>query len=401
MLTAIYGFAVQPFIDFAIQYKWPLLFYLSVIFIIFLFRHKLDWQAPLMALYKTQFGVKAMKYWSEKHRELIKWLGYVGIGVGFTGMILIVFMLIQGLFKLFFVPDAPPTISLVIPGFSIAGTSIQIPLITGWLALFIVIAVHEFSHGLVSKAHGIPIKSSGLLIFGPLLGAFVEPDEKKLLKAPDYVQYSMYAAGPFSNILSWMVFSLFFLLVSMLVVAMTLPAGVELSTIIAESPSEIAGLQGGMIITSSQGHEVENTEEFLLTLETLRAGDSVSLVADGQEYEVIAGAREEESLSNKGMLGMTFSNKRVPAVEGPAYDVLLAIVRWFSGLIKWIVILNLGIGLANLLPLGPVDGGRMIQRLMTRLYGEKKGTKKWKLITKIVLFVILVLLLVPIIKSFF
>lgn len=400
MLTAIYGFAVQPLINFTLQNKWTLLFYLAIIFIIFLFRHKLEWQAPLMALYKTQVGVKAMKYWSEKHRELIKWLGYVGIGVGFTGMIIIVLLLVQGLFKLFFVPDAPPTISLVIPGFTIAGTNIAIPLIHGWIALFVVIVVHEFSHGIVSKAHGIPIKSSGILIFGPLLGAFVEPDEKKLLAAPDHVQYSMFAAGPFSNILSWAFFSVIYLLIGFLVLAMTVPAGIELSSVEAGSPAAIAGLTTGMTVIEARGYPVENTEEFLATLETLRSGDNVSFLADGTNYEVIAGAREG-SISDKGVLGITFTNKREPAQTGTFFGILTSIVNNVYLFLKWVIILNLGIGLANLLPLGPVDGGQMMRRLMTRLYGEEKGLKRWKNITKIVLFIIIVLLIVPFIKGFF
>ena len=143
-----------------------------------------------------------------------------------------------------------------------------------------------------------------------------------------------------------------------------------------------------------------NTEEFLLTLETLRAGDIVTFTADNTEYEVVAGAREG-SLSDKGVLGVTFTSKRVPAQEGTAYEILLAVIRWFSELIKWVVILNLGIGLANLLPLGPVDGGQMIRRLMTRLYGDEKGLQKWKRVSLIVLAVIIVLLLVPFVKGFF
>ncbi|MBR9703127.1 hypothetical protein GOV10_03765, partial [Candidatus Woesearchaeota archaeon] len=199
MLTAIAVNIGQFFIDFTIKYKVPLLFYLGIILLIYLIRKKLEWAAPLIGLYKTKVGINSMKYWSEKQGPFVRWLGLLGIGVGFTGMIFIVFTLLIGLFQIFDM-EAAPTISPVIPGFAIPGLGMTIPLVAGWLALFVVIVVHEFSHGVVSKAHGIPIKSSGLMFFGPLLAAFVEPDEKKLQEAPDYVQYSMYAAGPFSNV---------------------------------------------------------------------------------------------------------------------------------------------------------------------------------------------------------
>ncbi len=71
--------------------------------------------------------------------------------------------------------------------------------------------VHEFSHGVVARAHDINVKSSGLAFFGPILGAFVEPDDKELKSKPYKSQLSLFAAGPFSNIILWGVFSLIFL----------------------------------------------------------------------------------------------------------------------------------------------------------------------------------------------
>ena len=71
-----------------------------------------------------------------------------------------------------------------------------------WLiAIFVIAVVHEFSHGIVARAHNIPVKHTGLAFFGPIIGAFVEPDEKKLRAGKDITQYSVYAAGAFSNVI--------------------------------------------------------------------------------------------------------------------------------------------------------------------------------------------------------
>ena len=53
---------------------------------------------------------------------------------------------------------------------------------------------HEFGHGVVARAHGLKIQSSGIFLLGPLFGAFVEPNEKQLKKQNDIVQYSIYSA---------------------------------------------------------------------------------------------------------------------------------------------------------------------------------------------------------------
>ena len=56
----------------------------------------------------------------------------------------------------------------------------------------------------------------------------------------------------------------------------------------------------------------------------------------------------------------------------------------------WLFVLNLGIGLFNLVPLGPIDGGRMLQLAMHKIFrNEKKGDKAWKYISMLFLALIL------------
>ena len=59
-----------------------------------------------------------------------------------------------------FVPSAPPTMSLVIPGIQIPGSPVFIPFWYGILALFCVVVIHEFGHGIVARANGIKIQQT-------------------------------------------------------------------------------------------------------------------------------------------------------------------------------------------------------------------------------------------------
>ena len=72
--------------------------------------------------------------------------------------------------------------------------------------------VHEFSHGVVARAHNVEVKSSGFAVLGIVLpiipAAFVEPNEDKLKKEDAIVQYSIFAAGPVSNIFLAIIFFL-------------------------------------------------------------------------------------------------------------------------------------------------------------------------------------------------
>jgi membrane-associated protease RseP (regulator of RpoE activity) len=79
----------------------------------------------------------------------------------------------------------------------------------------------------------------------------------------------------------------------------------------------------------------------------------------------------------------------------------MKIFIWLVGLFSWIFMLSLGLGLANLLPIGPVDGGRMLGVSLMKTAGDKKGKLIWTKITMIMIIIILILLLTPILRTIF
>ena len=62
---------------------------------------------------------------------------------------------------------------------------------------------------------------------------------------------------------------------------------------------------------------------------------------------------------------------------------------WLVELIFWLFILNLGVGLFNLVPLGPIDGGRMLHVALLRVLKHKHAKHVWHA-TSIVIGVILI-----------
>ena len=105
-----------------------------------------------------------------------RWYMNVGVVVAFAAMIFITWTIISTLPSVFEIPS----VSIVIPGVEMPGSSIYIPFLYGLIALATVLIVHEFSHGIQAVGEKISIKSIGLLLFAILPGAFVEPDEDEL-----------------------------------------------------------------------------------------------------------------------------------------------------------------------------------------------------------------------------
>lgn len=376
---------------------WVLLFYIIIGLLIFINRKKWEVESKFILIYRTKFGIRFIDKFADKHKEFVKVLGYSAIGVGFVGMLVIVGFFIKGLYDLLFVPSAPPTMSLVIPGVQIPGSPIFVPFWYGIIALFIVIVFHEFGHGIVARAHGIPVKNTGLVFFGPLPGAFVEPDEKKITKAPSPVQVSMFASGPFFNaILAAIAALILFVILNPLMSSMVNPSGVQFTTIQEGQSAAIAGLKAGSTYTYINDQEMRDSTVLMETLSCSKPGDNVTLRNSDSIVTVMLG--KNPSGGDKGYMGVmgikTDYQLKNEGLRIP-YEALVILTT----LLEWVFMLSLGIGLANLLPLGPVDGGRMLHTTLVGMKGKDKGTKLWARISWITLVVLVILVLTPIIKS--
>ena len=385
---------------FAIDYRWPLIFYGTIILLIVLLRRKLEWQGFGMGIYRTRVGLRLMEQWGARYRGIIIVLGYVGIGVGFVGMALILWSLAQGVWRFLTDITAPPVVTPVIPGFSVPGFGLEVPLITGWIALFALLIIHEFSHGVVSRAHRIPVKSSGLLVFGPIAGAFVEPDEKRVGREHETVQYALSAAGPFSNILTAGIAALIVAIaIAPLTAMVTVPDGVTVKTVVPGYPASFAGLPEGAVIASVDGAQVDDREALGAHMEGVAPGSSVTLGTDRGEYVLATVENPDDPASS--YLGVTIEDHSGPRMAGLLGSALASVMLWIGLFFGWFILLSLGIGLANLLPIGPLDGGRMFRLAAEQVTGSRKrGDWWWRITSKVTLVVLAGLLLFPLVRWF-
>jgi len=392
---------IQELLAFLSSWKFVVVFYVILGIIIYIHRKKFAVENGFILLYRTDFGIKFINRIADKYREFIKVLGYSAIGIGFAGMLAISVLLLKGVYDLIFVPSAPPTLSLVIPGVQIPGSPIFIPFWYGVIALFIVVVVHEFGHGIIARSHGLKIKNTGFGFMGPLPLAFVEPDEKEVIKKDAVVQHSIFAAGPFFNVLLVaVVLVLSLLIISPIISLMVIPNGVTFDTIQDKYPAAQYGVEKGVTYTQVNGVSVKDSDHFVTALSCVKPNDTVVLANSNKTVTVIAGVSPTDS--SKGYLGVSgIKTDYKLKNEIWWYKGTYYILYMFSTLLEWVATLSLGIGLANLLPLGPVDGGRMIGKATIDINGKKKGMKIWATITVITIVVMLVLILVPIIKSVF
>ncbi len=346
-------------------------------------------------LYKTKIGIGLMEKIALKYRKTIEYVSYAGIIVGFIGMAAISFLLCSNLYKAIITPSAMPAVGLVLP-IKVKGTFF-VPFFYWIISILVIATVHEFSHGIVARKIGLKIKSSGFAFLAILLpvipAAFVEPDEKKLKTKSCRQQLAVFAAGPFSNlILGGIILGIFLLAAPPIVERIYDFQGVQVLDVTNASPAFNAGVSINETITGVDGKNVTYTEDFINLMSNKSAGDKILLKTDKKDYEIALGKNPK---NNQSYLGVSLSqkaefNKNLVKKIG---TFIPSAAIWIIGLLYWLYLLNLGIGIFNLVPVGPIDGGRMLQLVFRKIL-KKKGDKYFKAISMIMLIVIVANLLI-------
>lgn len=385
------------------EYPEIFLFYAFIIVLLFLFRKKIDTQAKFIFLYRMKWGLQWMDKYSQKYREWVILLGYIGVGAGFIGLLLISVLLLKNLYDLIIMPTAVSGVSLVLPGINVPGLGI-LPFWDWILAIFVIALVHEFGHGLVARAHQIEVKNTGLVLFGPVLGAFVEPNEKKLRKESDIIQYSVLAAGAFSNVLLACLALLFLaFLFAPLQQEMVNPVGFTFGSYYeGDFPFAQNQIKPGTLITGLNEVSTPGFQDFGEELSFYKPGDIVKVVTKDQTYSLTLAANPENE--KKSFLGIKEIKNEFEIKEkyqSGFWKVLYYFNNEITSFLKWLYLLSLGIGLFNLLPLPIVDGGRMTQVFLQRLKGSENGDKKYQQISLFFLLVLFLNLVFPFILKLF
>ncbi len=380
-------------LSFIQHHIYIILFYLILGVIILIFRKHFDVESGFILLWRTKLGINLMNKLSKKSRALVKLFGYSGIGFGFAGMLFVLYSLIKSAFTIFTKNNSTQSLSLVLPGTNIPG--IGVLSFSYWIiTLFVIAVVHEFSHGVVARAHKIRVKNSGLVLFGPIIGAFVEPSEKQLTKADPVVQYSVFSAGPFSNIL---LAGLAILLMNLLFIpafsSVSQSSGVYFSSIEKNMPAYNASIKPNVVYTYVNNVSINNSDKFLQFMMRTRPNETLVFKDINNKTYTL---KTVENPDNKalGFIGVVGINTKL--TPKPDRKESFKILNWIINLLKFLGVLSLGIGLFNLLPLGIVDGGRMLKAFLDDSFKDKKkSTKIWAVVSTLTLALILFDLIMP------
>ncbi len=305
-----------------------------------------------------------------------------------------------------------PAINLPWPGINP-----YLPIVYGWIALFVGMIVHEVAHGVQARVAGVPVKFVGIifLIFLPI-GAFVELDDKELEKVGLKKSVKSLAAGPGTNFVTAIVS-----LILLLFIASSLQPivdGVLITQMDRDGPAYKAGIMPGDIIISVNGQNTTTLDSFVRAVEPYyRPGENLTLTVVREQGRVLnftftLGVNPENG--SRGYMGvynyLSFRNVlevynnaiyRFPSREVMLYMVIPTLpwasasipfsemlykyyysttilglnYHYIMNLLYWIWFLNFNLAIFNALPIYPLDGGIVFKFLCKRMLGSRVGDR--------------------------
>jgi membrane-associated protease RseP (regulator of RpoE activity) len=245
------------------------------------------------------------------------------------------------------------------------------------ISLFLLMLVHEGSHAVMAAREKVRIKTLGWGVLAVIPMAFVEPDEDQLQKQKPMKQLRVFAAGSMGN------FVLAFIMIY--VMAFSIPAfyevsdGVSFSGYLDGYPAQDANLTG--TIVSIDGYRIDTVQNLSYALDQIGPGKRITVTtelegSDGIDIQSFSLVTEENpDGGDGGFIGITGLYTNIEIKEGVNRDLTLFFfgqnpfgsdIR-FYGLFFWIYLLNLAIGMINLVPALPTDGGRMWKILFDKI----------------------------------
>ncbi len=324
------------------------------------------------------------------------WRAYGNLAAA-VGIFLMVFVLVNLVLNLIYLLTQPvrviPGITFVLPGV-IPGLTL-----VAWLvAIGSILLVHEFSHGVLLRAQGLKIKSVGGMVLVAIPGAFVEPDEKQLRRAPILKRLRMFAAGSMANML------LGALCLALLLVLLVPKPGVYIYTVAENYPAE--NFTPGTRIYQLDDVQINTLDEYYDFMDNKHPGDNIWVVTERENvYVTLASHPENENVATLGAWPITATSRwnfvnpiyamgtaMAELLGHPTFHpyVYTSLVPWsVIDILKWMFVLNLGVGLFNMLPAVPLDGGYMMESILERKFSKEKAKRVVRVLSYLVLLLIL------------
>lgn len=311
-------------------------------------------------------GQYVMDKWIFAHKKFLSIVGTIGVVVGFIASI-------GGLGAIIYMSTLnQQAVSPVLPtvgGFEYPTGVIGVPFWFWIVSIFVILTVHEPMHAIFARLVGVPVRSWGVMTLLVLpLGAFVDPDMKKVQKLKLSQKLRIFAGGSFGNFVTGAI-------VGVILFSMGAVFFSQTFSTVPGTPADKAGLQGNIL--SVNGVDIKKIDDLTNFLNKTPVGTKVDVVTDKGEYFLNTVSRSNSTTGSS--IGVQFrSGIKLEYLDWGNY-IITAYQLFF-----WLFIFNVGVGIFNMLPMKPFDGGHMFEAVFAKIFKSDKLARTAVRITSII-----------------
>ncbi len=338
---------------------------------------------------RTERGLDLIDRIAERFPRFWNFYGWTGLVIGLLSIPFVLLNIVIS-FSQMFEAETGGGPSIVAPGLT-GETTFQsgisfVPVEYWVIGIGILMVVHEMSHGIVARAEDMEINSVGWIVLGIIPGAFVEPKGENMLpeKGKDgeikeadaegdglwdqgslTSQLKVLAAGSFANYITAVVMTVAALGIFLSVAQ---PVGVAY---MAEDdlPAQQAGLNNGTMY-SINGEQVRYGSDVQSVMQQYQANETITVNTSEGEFNVTLMEREGEAhmgvmmSPGEGLTAAFFDMVNDNREIKEEYEDYSGFLGWLLGGLQIVALLNFLIGLFNMLPIRPLDGGQIVAAII-------------------------------------
>jgi len=391
-----------------------IIFFAVVAIILYLQRKKIDVRYHILFMRRTKKFGKLIDDIANISPRFWKGMSFIGILVCCFYSLYGIYLILTVAVNVLLGTITQPGFQVVLPSLSSSGTVgsgyILIPFWSWIIVIFSILVPHELSHGIISRAYKIRLKSVGLMLFAIFPGAFVEPDEKQINRSKAKTKLSIYAAGSAANFLVAFIILIFVMFAFW--PALTAP-GIEVTAVNETSPAFQSGLRNNTVITHVNGEplEVSYCEYNYNFVNFLIPGIDICKSGSGYFTEEVGRVKINDTIILKDDTGKAYNIKiegRTASFEGlqipymginylPRFNTNPQYFYSILQLLSMVWLFSFAVGLFNMLPIYPLDGGLMLGTFLESIIPKKKSKKVVKTIAYLMVIVLLISYIYPLI----
>ncbi|MEM3517015.1 MAG: site-2 protease family protein [Candidatus Bathyarchaeia archaeon] len=319
---------------------------------------------PLYLNYKTTKLNNLLIKASRKGKNIWLIIWNISVALAFGQMIFIIYNLGKNLHLLINKSSQASQVFLLLPGLTVSWNNI--PYL--FLSLVILLVTHEFAHGIAALIEGIPLKSAGLFILGFIPGGFVEVNEEILKKAETTSKLRVFSAGSSTNLAVGLL-----ILLLMVNFGLTISpfyssssSGVLITELIPNGAAEKVGLKKWDVIIALNDTKINDVESLTNFMNNVKPYSTLKVTTKEKVFQLTT--QPHKLNASKALIGIypfNYYEPKFPFI--PNY-----LPYYFFNFGSWSYTILISVALINMLPIQPLDGGKIIEALLDNFMVKRK-----------------------------